>query len=70
MQPHFRHRISGTTFERLIIPQSPACGRVHNGTEMHADPGAVNGFPPMAGAVAAALGDSQSLISPPMDRRR
>jgi hypothetical protein len=70
MQPHFRHAISETPLGKLILPQSSACGRVHNGTEMHSDPRAVNGFPPMAGAVAAALGDSQSLISPPMDRRR
>ena len=70
MQPHFRHGISGTPVQKGVLPQCPACGRVHNGTEMHADPGAVNSSSSMAGAVPAALGDSQSLISPPMDRRR
>ena len=70
MQTHFRHGNSGTPLGKMTLPQSPACGRVHNGTEMHAEPGAVNGSPPMAGAVPAALGDSQSLISPPIDRRR
>jgi hypothetical protein len=70
MQTHFRHGNSGTPVEMGILPQCPACCRVHNGTEMHAEPGAVNGSPSMAGAVPASLGDSQSLISPPMDRRR
>ena len=70
MQPLFHHGISETPVVKWILPQSPACGRVHNGTEMHADPGAVNGSPSMAGAVPASLGVSQSLISPPIDRRR
>jgi hypothetical protein len=70
MQTHLRHGNSGIPVEKRILTQCPACGRVHNGTEMHAEPGAVNGSPSMAGAVAASLADSQSLISPPMDRRR
>lgn len=37
---------------------------------MHSEPGVVNGSPSRAGAVAASLADSQSLISPPMDRHR
>jgi hypothetical protein len=70
MQPNFRHGISGTPVGKLILPQCPACGRVHNGTEMHSEPGVVNGSASMAGAVAASPADSHSLISPPMDRRR
>jgi len=60
---HADARILG---DKLILPASPSCGQVHNGTEMHAGAGVETGPPAQVSRWRPAWTNQKALLAAPV----